>query len=327
MNWYHSAKAVDELAAQYVLGTLKGPARRRFVAVMAQRADVAARVQDWEGQLHRLAQRLPELKPRPALWERMAMEAGLPANASAPSPGLQPATATSAQVGASTIASPATDAAVSAPLARSALSAPSAPLTASAPSAPSTPARRPAPAPAPSPGFVQRLGQLFQQLLSPVPAGALAFGLMAGLGLPLVLQVLNPPAVTGQEGGDSVPASYIGVLATPEGKQGLIVASLRHGRTVDLKQVSPMQPPAGQTLFLWTLDAQGQARPVGPIPAGAFVQAPLSDTAEKVFAQAVELGVTLEAVGSQPGTPGGPWVYRGLCGKVWRAPPPGQAAK
>jgi anti-sigma-K factor RskA len=139
--------------------------------------------------------------------------------------------------------------------------------------------------------------------------------------------VLNPPAVTGQEGGDSVPASYIGVLATPEGKQGLIVASLRHGRTVDLKQVSPMQPPAGQTLFLWTLDAQGQARPVGPIPAGAFVQAPLPDTAEKVFAQAVELGVTLEAVGSQPSAPGGPWVYRGLCGKVWRAPPPAPAAK
>ena len=118
------------------------------------------------------------------------------------------------------------------------------------------------------------------------------------LGLPVVLQGLNPPAVDGEESADSVPASYIGVLATPEGKQGLIVASLRHGRTVDLKQVSPLQPPAGQTLFLWTLDAQGQARPVGPIPAGAFVQAPLADTAEKVFAQAVELGVTLEVAGS-----------------------------
>lgn len=297
MNWYHSAKAVDELAAQYVLGTLKGPARRRFAAVMAQRADVAARVQDWEGQLHRLAQRLPELKPSPALWERMAKEAGLPAVAAAPGPGLQPATTSSA------------------------------PAPRSAPLASTTPALRPAPAQATSPGFMQRLGQLFQQLLSPVPAGALAFGLMAGLGLPLVLQVLNPPAVTSQEGWDSVPASYIGVLATPEGKQGLIVASLRHGRTVDLKQVSPLQPPAGQTLFLWTLDAQGQARPVGPIPAGAFVQAALPDTAEKVFAQAVELGVTLEPVGSQPSAPGGAWVYRGLCGKVWRAPPPGQAAK
>lgn len=276
MNWYHSARAVDELAAQYVLGTLKGRARRRFAAVMAQRAEVAARVQDWEGKLHRLAHSLPEVKPSPALWERMAREAGLPAAAAQGQVAAPP------------------------PLAR---------------------LRAPA-----QPGFLQRLGRLFQQLLSPVPAGALAFGLMAGLGLPVVLQGLNPPAVDGEESADSVPASYIGVLATPEGKQGLIVASLRHGRTVDLKQVSPLQPPAGQTLFLWTLDAQGQARPVGPIPAGAFVQAPLADTAEKVFAQAVELGVTLEVAGSQPTAPGGPWVYRGLCGKVWRAPPPAKTS-
>ena len=162
------------------------------------------------------------------------------------------------------------------------------------------------------------MAQGLHALLSPLPAGALAFGLVAGLLIPTVMQRLNPPAEVGDS---SVPASYIGVLATPEGRQGLIVASLRQGRTVDLKQVSPVQPAPGQTLFLWTLDAQGQARPVGAIPAGAFVQAPLPDVAEKVFAQAVELGVTLEAVGAAPTVTSGPWVYRGLCGKVWRAPP------
>ena len=92
---------------------------------------------------------------------------------------------------------------------------------------------------------------------------------------------------------------------------------------VDLKQVKPVPVPAGQTLFLWTIDAQGRATPVGPVPSGPFVQAPLADVAEKVFASAVELGVTLEAVGSSPSAdaPARTWVFRGLCGKVWRVPP------
>jgi anti-sigma-K factor RskA len=278
MNWYHSRQAVDELAAQYVLGTLRGPARRRFVAVMAQRPEVAARVQDWEAQLHRLAQRLPEVQPSPALWERLADEAGL-------APRVEPTV----------------------------------PARAAA-----TPVRT-APAP-PAPGFTQRVGRFFQSLLSPVPAGALAFGLMAGLGLPVVLQALNPPPASTDDGQTALPASYIGVLATPQGRPGLIVASLRHGRTVDLKQVSPIQPPAGQTLFLWTIDAQGQVQAVGPIPAGGFVQAPLADTAEKVFAKAVELAVSVETNGSAPAAPSGAFVYRGLCGKVWRVPAAGAPA-
>ena len=272
MNWYHSARAVDELAAQYVLGTLQGRARRRFESVAAQRPDVAARVQDWEGRLHRLAHSLPEVAPSPALWERLALGAGVPAPASA-------------ETSARAAAAPA-------------------------------PARARTP---PAPGWLQRLGTGLQALLAPVPAAALAFGLVAGLALPTVMQNLNPPA---EPGDTSVPASYIGVLATPDGRQGLIVASLRLGRTVDLKQVTRVEPGPGQTLFLWTIDAQGQVRPVSAIPAGAFVQAPLADTAEKVFATAVELGVTLEAIGSAPLKPAGPWVYRGLCGKVWRAPPP-----
>ena len=310
MNWYQSARAVDELAAQYVLGTLQGGARRRFAAVAAQRPEVAARVQDWEARLHRLAHALPAAKPSPALWQRMALQAGLPADAAAADPrnAVQAGSAGSTESTTSEV-----PAAPQVPVVPGLTPAAVAPTHAQ-------PARRP---PA-VPGLLQRLQRGLQALLSPVPAGALAFGLVAGLSIPTVMQGLKPPAELGDT---SVPASYIGVLATPNGRQGLIVASLRQGRSVDLKQVTPVQPGPGQTLFLWTLDAKGQARPVGAIPAGAFVQAPLADVAEKVFAQAVELGVTLEAVGSAPATPSGPWVYRGLCGKVWRAPPPAAASR
>ncbi len=316
MNWYHSARAVDELAAQYVLGTLQGRARRRFETVLAQRPEVAARVQDWEARLHRLAHTLPALAPSPALWQRLAQQAGLPvAQASGletVQPTLLPSVQTSSKLPAAAAEVPA------APQ----KAVPAAPARAGpAPPAKAAAVARPRPA---EPGWLLRLAQGFQALLSPLPAGALAFGLVAGLLIPTVMQRLNPPAEVGDT---SVPASYIGVLATPDGRQGLIVASLRLGRTVDLKQVTPVLPAPGQTLFLWTLDAQGQARPVGAIAAGAFVRAPLPDVAEKVFAQAVELGVTLEAVGAAPSAPSSPWVYRGLCGKVWRAPPAAAAPR
>lgn len=278
-HWSDSARALNELASQYVLGTLQGRARRRFESLMAQRPDVAERVADWEAHLHRMAQALPPVVPHPALWGKLARQAGLPADAPA-----QPADPVAA-----------------------------APAHAPAP----VPARRPVPQ---QPGPLQRLLRGLGALLAPVPAGALALGLVGGLVIPQVFQALNPPAL----GDTELPESYVGVLASANGRPGLIVASRRYGRVVDLKQVTPVSVPTGQTLFLWVIDAQGRTTPVGPVPSGPFVQAPLADVAEKVFASAVELGVTLESVGSSPtvpNTPGDAWVFRGLCGKVWRVPP------
>lgn len=246
-HWSDSAAALNELSAQYVLGTLQGRARRRFETVMAGRPDIAERVADWEARLHRMGRALPPVAPSPGLWTQLAQRAGLPAGA---------------------------------------------------------------------PSLMQRLGAFARQWLGPVPAGALAFGLLAGV---LVPQLIERPAAD-PELATELPDSYVGVLARPDGKPGLIVASLRHGRVVDLEQVSPVTPAPGQTLYLWTIDGQGAATGVGPIPHGPFVQAPLADTAENLFRTAVELGVTLEAAGIVPVQPAGEWVYRGLCGKVWRAP-------
>jgi anti-sigma-K factor RskA len=156
----------------------------------------------------------------------------------------------------------------------------------------------------------------WQRWLAPIPAGALALGLLLGLVGPGLW-----PLLQGERDESQLPESYIGVLSAADGRQGLIVSSLRRGRTVDLKQVQPAVVPAGQTLFLWTLDAQGVAQPVGPIPSGAFTHVPLDRVADEVFARAVELGVTLEPAGSRPTQPTVPYVYRGLCGKMWRVVP------
>ena len=292
MNWYHSARAVNELAGQYVLGTLQGRARRRFEAVMALRPEVAERVADWEARLHRMAGALSPVAPSAAVWETLARRAGVAASAAAvavpvaaPGPAVVPAAV---------------------PMATPAVSL--------------TPQRKQAVQPAAS-GLWQQVLRRLQALLTPLPAGALAFGLLLGSVLPQVYFRLQAPTADTE-----LPESYVGVLATPAGKPGLIVASRRYSRVVDLKQVSPVTVPPGMTLFLWLIDAQGVASAVAPVPQGPFVQAGLADTAEIIFKRAVELGVTFETVGAAPTAPTGAWVYRGLCGKVWRVPPPSAAA-
>jgi anti-sigma-K factor RskA len=150
------------------------------------------------------------------------------------------------------------------------------------------------------------------RLLAPVPAGALAMGLLMGTLLPTLWQ-----AYRDDQRDMALPASYVGVLATAQGQPGLIISSLRKGKVVDIKQVTPVAVPPGQTLYLWRIDKAGAVEAVGPLPNGKLTHLALNDTAEQVFFPAVELAVSLEPVGAQPGAPTQPFVYRGLCGKLW----------
>lgn len=152
--------------------------------------------------------------------------------------------------------------------------------------------------------------------VAPIPAAALVAGVLLGS----VIVPLMEASRSGSEQATQLPASYVGVLATPDGRPGLIVSSLRKGTTVDLKQLVPAVVPDGQTLFLWSIDKDGKVHAIAPIPNGAFVSATLGAPAETTFLPAVELAVSVEPLGSSPAQPSGAFVYRGLCGKLW--PPP-----
>jgi len=160
----------------------------------------------------------------------------------------------------------------------------------------------------------------WRRWLSPIPAGALAFGVMLGLALPLAVNVSRSPVPVVATNDLQLPASYVGVLATASGKPGLIVSSLRRGTTVDLKVLSPVEVPAGSELFLWRIDKAGAATPLGPMPAAQdkFASLILKEPAEAAFFPAVELAVSIEVAGATPVTPAGAFVYRGLCGKLWK---------
>lgn len=152
--------------------------------------------------------------------------------------------------------------------------------------------------------------------------GSLATGLALG-----VTVVLSGTALLRQDAADTpdhsqLPQSYVGVLAAADGRIGVIVSSLRHGKVMDVKQVQGVGLLAGQTLYLWVIDASGKTRPIGPVPPGKFVQVTLADTSEKLFASATELAMSIEAEAATPMLPNAPFVYRGLCGKLWRVPTP-----
>ena len=152
----------------------------------------------------------------------------------------------------------------------------------------------------------------WRRWLGPIPAGALAMGLVLGSVLPALWQ-----AQVENQRGSQLPESYVGVLATAKGKPGLIVSSLRRGKVVEIKQLAPIDLPAGSGLHLWRIDKDGNTASLGPIPSGKWVRIALSEPAEKVFFPAVELAVSIEPLGSHPLAPSQAYVYRGLCGKLW----------
>jgi len=59
---------LDLLAAEFVLGTLAGSARRRFEHWRGANAFVARRVRAWEERLARLVLRLAPVAPSPGVW-------------------------------------------------------------------------------------------------------------------------------------------------------------------------------------------------------------------------------------------------------------------
>lgn len=244
MNWSQNPSAIDQLAAAYVAGTLRGPARRRFEAVMQRQPALVDAVNGWTARLGPLHSALPPQAVSAELWPRIERSTGL------------------------------------------------------------TPA-----APTPPTGVVS----WWRRLLAPAPAGALVMGLVLGAVVPAVWQ-----AQIESQRGMALPDSYVGVLATAKGEPGLIVSSLRQGREVDLKQLTPVEVPQGKTLYLWRIDKAGAITAVAPLPSGQFTRVTLDEPAEQVFFPAVELAVSLEAAGATPALPTQPFVYRGLCGKLWR---------
>lgn len=65
---YENTSLQDRLAADYVLGNLRGPARSRLFALMRRYAGLRARVALWEERLFPWVMRAPPIKPPARVW-------------------------------------------------------------------------------------------------------------------------------------------------------------------------------------------------------------------------------------------------------------------
>lgn len=73
---YGNPKLLDELAAQYVLGTLRGGARRRFQRICRQDRSALAAVRRWEDHLADLAATIMPEQPSAAVWQKIQQQLG-----------------------------------------------------------------------------------------------------------------------------------------------------------------------------------------------------------------------------------------------------------
>ena len=68
---YQIPELQDRLASSYVIGTMRGKARRRFETIMHSNDAIASRVRQWENKLHPISDAAQPLAPKKATWARI----------------------------------------------------------------------------------------------------------------------------------------------------------------------------------------------------------------------------------------------------------------
>ena len=71
MNLIHNPALLEQLAASYALGTLRGGARRRFEAIARMHPEVRAQALIWQGRMSSVVELQPQAAPSPVVWKRI----------------------------------------------------------------------------------------------------------------------------------------------------------------------------------------------------------------------------------------------------------------
>ncbi|MEO5669832.1 MAG: anti-sigma factor [Ramlibacter sp.] len=147
--------------------------------------------------------------------------------------------------------------------------------------------------------------------------GGVATGLISALALVMTVPtaVFMSPDQVAMRAGEKLPQSYVGLLTDSQGDGKLLVSSLRNGRTMTMKVIGPITPPASGRLVLWAFPADAPPFVLGAVPTAGSAVSLLPDTSEKLLSKVRKLAVTLESTAS-PAAPG-QIVFSGNCAKLW----------
>src|SRR5437667_3914315 len=94
----------------------------------------------------------------------------------------------------------------------------------------------------------------------------LAAGLVLGIAITILMPAIRDIAPVAPSDGQ-LPQSYVGFLQDDKGNPTVLISSLPHGRSVDIKVLRPIAAGPDAVLQLWALPRDGTPFPVGTIPA------------------------------------------------------------
>ncbi|MEP6875737.1 MAG: anti-sigma factor [Burkholderiales bacterium] len=86
---YSRPELADRLAAEYVSGLLRGPARRRFTKLLPAHPALRHAVREWQARLMPLTAEVEPQKPSPEVWQRIEAKIHGAAHAGAAAPELR----------------------------------------------------------------------------------------------------------------------------------------------------------------------------------------------------------------------------------------------
>jgi len=150
--------------------------------------------------------------------------------------------------------------------------------------------------------------------------GRRAFGgALAGMLLSAVVLREQPGLLGLEPAADGLPASYVGLLQDADGRAVVLASSRRHGRSLSVKLLQRLSPPAGRQGVLWALPKDGSAPfAIDRVVSEGSATVALRADAETLFFNVDRLALSYESdSGALPEQPTQPYAAIGPCAKLW----------
>ncbi|MEO8485315.1 MAG: anti-sigma factor [Betaproteobacteria bacterium] len=150
-----------------------------------------------------------------------------------------------------------------------------------------------------------------------LPLTGLVFGVLATVGfVRLAPDALVPIDAIVQARG-TLPESYVGILTDTTGAATMLASSTRHGTTMSIKVLRPVEVPEGKVLQLWALPRGAEPFPLGVVPREGKDSFEMPETSEKLLSNVPRLAVSIEDKPAAPGTEPQGFILTGHCVKLW----------
>jgi anti-sigma-K factor RskA len=279
MDLHRYSGLVEQLAAEYALGVLRGGPRRRFERISQQDPAIRQAIETWKMRLAAMTEIGHAVAPPPEIWSAIERRLNL-VNAR------RDAAATARPADADATVTPAT--------------APSRPVE---PLRPALPTRRPAPKWYENMSFWRG----WSVAATAIAAIALVVSIreltkVVPVPAPVIVQVPVPQAAPEQRVG------YVATLADKQSNAMMLVTWDDKTSEVTVRRLSGSSDPTDKSMQLWGLPKEGHPVSLGVLPAGGTAKFKAAALGGYPL-----LAVSVEPVGGSPNPDGptGPVVYTG----------------